>query len=274
MKIFIPTRGRAHSQGTWDNVIPERWKDDTTLVCPKEEIHKHEKQRRNVIASGKEGNIGIVRQWIIDTCKDPKVMMLDDDFKGIYELTPTDENKCGIKYTHMKKKKIAEFFDMIEKLLDRYAMVGIAYRGGAHRNWPNMYVKNGRIFTAWAVRTDILHKHDIRFDAVVIKEDFHVNLCLLELGYENITVTGYCHDPAPSNAKGGCSSYRDLECMIREAKRLKKLHPGFVDYVMVKTKWCGFSEGHPEVRVKWKKALESGVEKYGIRKVKPVRSEG
>jgi hypothetical protein len=116
------------------------------------------------------------------------------------------------------------------------------------------------MFTMYALRADTLLKENIRFDDIPVMEDFHVALSLLRKGYPNAIVQNWCWSQSKSNAKGGCSEFRSSEVQTQAAIRLSELHAPFVTVVEKESKsWAGDLATRTDVRVAWKKALESGL---------------
>ena len=116
----------------------------------------------------------------------------------------------------------------------------------------------------YGIRTDILKKENIRFNAVTFMEDMHVALSLLERGYTTGMITQYAWGQArASGAAGGCSSYRNFETQKTAAIKLAELHHPFVKVVKRKSRekdgWVrSVGEYRFDVRVNWQEAALSG----------------
>jgi hypothetical protein len=88
-------------------------------------------------------------------------------------------------------------------------------------------------------------------------EDFDVTLQLLRKGHRNAVLNQWAQDQGTSNAPGGCSTYRTPEVQAAGAYGLQKLHPDFVTVVDKETKQAWGGGVRKDVRIAWKKALES-----------------
>jgi hypothetical protein len=252
MKLFIPTYRRVEKQRTWDS-LPNEVREFTYLVCPEDEVEDHISKGRNVL-SIPEGVKGIAqtRQWIIENSDDDQVMMADDDqsFKRRIE--------GDYKLRDMGVLDYVQMFDKVIELLDEYNAVGISSQAGNNRTFPKSVVSPGRMYNMYAFNRNVLIENNIRFDKMVVMEDFHVTLSLLKLGMPNAILQDWCWSSPGSNAKGGCSTYRTAEVQREGALRLAELHAPFVKVVEKESKsWGNGLEKRTDVRVQWKKALES-----------------
>ena len=254
MKLYIPTYKRPDTQKTWGN-LPDFVKEFTYLVCGEEEREIHESAGRQVWVHP-EGfhRIAPKRQWIVENTSDQKIVMVDDDLSfrcredGSYKLRP------------MQDDDFRAMFDSLEEELDNYAAVGVSSQAGNNRSFPATILSPARMFTMYALRADTLLKENIRFDDIPVMEDFHVALSLLRKGYPNAIVQSWCWSQSKSNAKGGCSEFRSSEVQTQAAIRLSELHAPFVTVVEKESKsWAGDLATRTDVRVAWKKALESGL---------------
>jgi hypothetical protein len=88
-------------------------------------------------------------------------------------------------------------------------------------------------------------------------DDFNMTLQLLTKGYTNVISLVYRASPAPSNARGGASTWRTLETQNASAHKMKELFPDFVT-VREKDTWQGMAGQMFDITAKWKKALEYG----------------
>lgn len=78
LHVYIPTMGRVGKQYTLD-CVSESWKPYVFLVCPASEANQHDWP--NIITTPEEvvGNIGKIRQWIIENSPSKYVGQMDDD---------------------------------------------------------------------------------------------------------------------------------------------------------------------------------------------------
>lgn len=257
MKIFIPTYKRTNKQRTWDS-IPESIRGDVFLVCGEDEKEAHEKEGRQVLVHP-EGlhRVAPKRQWIVETCGEDKILMLDDD------LSFRCRSDGDYKLRDMVEEDYHKMLERAEAELDNYGAVGISSQAGNNRSFPEDILSPARMFTAYALRADILRREDIRFDDMEVMEDFHVTLSLLRKGIPNAVLQNWCWSQPKSNAEGGCSEYRTFEVQKTAAERLAEIHSPYVKVIQKESKaWGNGLEVRYDVRVSWKKAYEeSGADK-------------
>ena len=256
MKIYIPTLGRVDNQITIKS-IPDNLLDKTYLVCSEKEAPLLKKIHDNLIICPKEINgIGKVRQYIIDKSTEPYLLFLDDDLvflkreNNSKKLKPIDKTEFTALYNWF-----------MQKLNEGYPMVGLSARQGNHLSYPEKEIYLSRIFTVYALNTEILKNFNVRFDEMDLMEDFNVALRLIRYGFKTISNTEYAHAQKSSNQKGGCSLYRNIETQSKAARLLVKKHKPFVKLVKKKTEsWEGMEE-REDVMIYWKKAYNGN--KYG-----------
>jgi hypothetical protein len=179
-------------------------------------------------------------------------MMADDDqsfrcrTEGSYKLR------------EMGEEDYREMFDEVIAQLGNFNAVGISAQAGNNRSYPKTILSPGRMYNMYAFNRNVLIENSIRFDDMVVMEDFHVTLSLLKLGMPNAILQNWCWGQPASNADGGCSDYRTQEVQRNGALRLAELHAPFVKVVEKESKsWGNGLEKRTDVRVSWKKALES-----------------
>ena len=267
MRIYIPSRGRETEQTTLSQ-LPGMYLSRTTLVVNNDEAEKYVSEPtlltyykngvRLVVCPPEIQSIGGVRQHIVNHHhahheeKDgPKILMLDDDLR--FFIRRKDQ---PAKFMRIEPQELLECLIDVEKQLDVDAHASILAREGGNR-FLKPYEHNTRMLRALAYRTDILKKHNISFDRLIVMEDFDVALQLLRLGYRGTAICGYVQDQTKSNAPGGCSIYRTLEKQAEGAMGLKEKHGPFVCVVRktTKTAWNGATRTDAEIQ--WKKAFAS-----------------
>jgi hypothetical protein len=251
MKIFIPTYKRTRKQRTWDG-LPTFLKENTFLVCGEEEREEHEKEGRQVLVHP-EGmhRVAPKRQWIVENCREEKILMLDDDLSFRCRI------EGGYKLRDMGEEDFKKMIDRMERELDNYGAVGLSSQAGNNRSFPKDILSPSRMFTAYSLRTDILISNGIRFDDMEVMEDFHVTLSLLRKGIPNAVLQDWCWSQPKSNAEGGCSEYRTFEVQKKAAEELARIHSPYVQVVKKESKsWGNGLETRYDVRVSWKKAYE------------------
>lgn len=258
MKIYIPTRGRVNKQITLTN-LPLTLKNKVMLVVDLSEEQDH------VNIYGKEkilavpswcDSIGKVREYIINyhylTNDNPKLIMLDDDLG--FNMRRTD---IRTKFLHATDEAIVEGFSLVENLLNDHAHGGIRHRQMSQDADDIEY--NCRTLRALAYNTKVFKEQEIKFDRLIVMEDFDVTLQLLRKGFSNFNISTIIQGQGSSNAVGGCSLYRDAKRQDEGARGLHALHPEFVRVRTKKTNWSNWgSDERTDVTISWKKAYEHG----------------
>lgn len=274
--IYIPSAGRAHRQITLEN-LPAGWMPNTTLVVPEGEARRYKKhitREVGAIIECRHENIGATRQWILDTCKEEYVIMMDDDLYFYHRKEPFKISLAG--------NTREDNGEMIQKLMHAMAVEGYIHVGVAPRPEASFYLCGYKICT----RINNVHGYNVpkmrklrdkigaRFDALHLMEDFHVTLTLLENGHPNKVLLDYVWNQPGSNTEGGCSTYRTAKAQAKAAKTLAELHPDFVKVVekkvVGKTSWEGMKT-RTDVRIQWHKAYSDAPHKHWKTERKYVR---
>jgi hypothetical protein len=234
-------------------VFPDYVKEHATLVCPESELSEHLSLGRTAIATPDSvKGIAATRQWIVENCETEQLMMCDDD-QG-FGCRRDGESKTR----KLEDNEYQVMFDDVVKHLKTYNAVGIPSSTISVMNYPKVVLSPGRMFNMYAFNKSALLDNDIRFDVMPVMEDFHVTLSLLKLGMPNAILLNWHWTSGGSNAKGGCSTYRTREVQREGALKLAELHSPFVRVVEKESKsWGGELSTRTDVRVAWKKALES-----------------
>lgn len=258
MKIYIPSMGRPYNQVTLKN-IPKKWRKTTCLVVPQKEYEEYssvaEEYNVSIVCPPKNiKGIAKTRQYILDVCNERTCLMLDDDMDFCYR-----EDMGSPKLTTIDNDNdMNKMLSIIERLLKKHPMVGISARQGNNHIDEEVRIAS-RMMNAYAFDVPVLRKLGIKFGRLEVMEDFDVTLQLLERGIANAVIYKYCWNQRRSGAKGGCSSYRTAEMQESAAKKLKTLHPDFVEVVEKNSKsaWNGM-EVRTDVKIQWRKAYECG----------------
>ena len=159
--------------------------------------------------------------------------MLDDD------LTFSKRYHDGKKW---KKKKFddidwSEFLNTIELYMDAgFSFGGISpsWIPPSHNYWPYRY--NAKIMGATFMDCKNLAKYNPDWTRL------DVNLQLLTQGLKTILLTSFVFDTTPTNTKGGCSTYRDIELQNRNILKYQSIWPEYVkaeENVVNKGPWKG-----------------------------------
>jgi hypothetical protein len=252
MRIYIPSRGRAHLVRTWNNLPTGH---DAVMVVPPAETKNYRDAGYMVLPCPAKG-IGPTRQWICDQHdlrEGKQILMLDDDLE--FFVRRMDEPTKVVKANNVFLNRMLKATISTAKA---YAHGGIAVREGCNRNTAE-YMLDTRCLRALFYDVAVMRKHNVRFDRVPVMEDFDVALQLLRLGYHSATINRWVQDQPGSNTAGGCSLYRTADVQAKGARGLAKLHPGFVTVVEKPALKSGGWNGEPrlDVRVQWKKAFNN-----------------
>jgi hypothetical protein len=254
MLLAIPSRARADQiNHTYDN-LPKALKKATVFFVPKSEVLDYARRFGITVIGINENGIGPTRQRIMKYAYHTghtKVCMMDDDL-SFFERRKDDPTKL----LKASSASIAKMFSTIDRMLNRYAHVGVAAREGANR-CIDEFIFNNRMLRVLAYRVDMLHNLKVQHDRLPVMEDFDVTLQLLRRGLPNAILNHWAQDQGTSNAAGGCSTYRTQELQADGANGLKALHENFVTVVTKTTKGAWGGGDRTDVRVAWKKAYES-----------------
>jgi len=256
--IYIPTFDRWNEQKTLES-IPKKWLERTWLVVDYGEArHYRERYGDRVIVTPKHiCKIATTRQWIMENPKDRYVVMLDDD------LTFSMRKGKGIKLSRCEPEDLNGMFQLLRKWMkeEEYMHVGISRQGGNNHVEEN-HIDVHRMNNAYAYDAKRFREAGVRFDRLLVMEDFDVTLSLLRMGYPNRVTYKYAWSQKASGAQGGCSSYRTREVQADAARKLSELHPGCVRVVEKTSKsgWEGMKT-RKDVVISWKKAYEHGKNK-------------
>lgn len=267
MRIYIPSRGRHDAKFLQGLYTPLNWLsnkllDRTSYVVRSDEFSKYKQALRGmdieVLDAGMAENLGDKREFITRTCKkrgEAKFMMCDDDVM-LYVRKDADSWNLRVP----KRKEINALFEDIEKMLDKYAMVGISSREGNNRLGAGAYPlihENTRAMRMYAFNLkDYTSIYPNRMKEMA---DFDTVLQLLRKGRKN-AVIGYWAQAQPATQyKGGCSIYRTNETHETACKQLRHYHGDLVRLRKqnIKAKQKGL-ETRTEVTVAWAEAYVSG----------------
>ena len=260
--FVIPTLGRVHRQFTY-NSLPEKYKERTYFTV---QDHEYDEMREiygdKVLRLPKEiKRIAPTREWIFNEFKDYRHMVFDDDLRPTVKepnenITEESPNKWLTRY--FTEQDFDDAFALLESWMDQgYAFGGLqaAWIVPDLRQWP--WRENVRMMTNWFFDGPRIPR-DLEWCRVDSGEDFDVNLQLLTRGFKNIVSTKYVMRCEATQAKGGCSEWRDLDLHNECQLELKEMWP---DFISVKEKeitngpWTGHKKLN--LHIMHKKAYES-----------------
>ena len=263
MKIFIPSRSRAHlihrgpAAQLPMGITP-------MFVVPEDQVDAYHKEIRNrEITAGVLGmrynGIAEKRKFIGRLAADEghdKFCMLDDDIGFLVRKSPELWN-----LRPADKADVREMFFWIQKNLDNYQQVGVSAREGNNRPGPgdvnSLVDVNTRCMRVLAYQTKVFNS--LQHGRVPFMEDFDISLQILERGGCNIMTYWWAQGQGKTNDRGGCSDYRTLELHEEAAHKLYELHPNFVSLRQKKNKTDtdGFGT-RTECTIQWKRAAKAG----------------
>ncbi len=263
MKIYIPSLHRM-DQKTWEALPPE-WQNKTTIICHRDDVEPLRLKYRSMSVRQQPTalkGIGPIRQYLLDTCPENKMVMMDDDlrfsarFDGTTKLRKADE------------KDMQSMMDAVEEALDDFAHCAVSAREGNNHVLEDA-TEVGRPLRFLAYNRLMVKPVGARFDRIELMEDFDMTLQLLRVGLPNCILWSWAHDQVGgSNAKGGCSTYRTGEKQAEAARTLAALHPGFVKVVEKETKgaWKGLAVNgkRTDVQISWKKAFDASTRRVKL----------
>ena len=264
INIIIPTFRRLHNGPVTFTSIPEKYREQTTLVVQPQEEEEARKVHSNIWVTDGD-NIGIAKtreqisyEWGIK--RQSRFWVIDDDSEFYINTPKSDFETTGkVQKTLITEDTFGQMLSDINDAID----AGFTHGGiGTTINNPigkYPHVDNSSIISnVWydgVALTKVIPTIDWSLDGA---EDYHVNLQLLTRGYANRIIYKYVMNPGVSQAAGGCSEYRDIEFHNNACRKLASIFPEFVSLKEKETKsgpWKGITK--LGINGKWKKAYQS-----------------
>jgi len=250
VNIVIPTLGRADRQITFDN-MPPKWQQRTTLIVQHHEADDYHPYPRIVLPKHIKDIANTRHHLVHEHPFDSQyIVMLDDDL--VFSARRLDE---PTKFRPMQPDDWDNMFYHLERMLRKYAHVGISHREGANRCTDDI-IYNSRQMRVLAFDKTVLRSYDMGYGRIPVMEDFDMTLRLLRAGHPNVLLNSWVHNQGGSDQSGGCSTFRTPEMQKAAAHKLSALHPGFVKVRVVPPKG-GWKYERTDVTIYWKKAYES-----------------
>ena len=264
INIIIPTFRRLQYGPVTFTSIPEKYREQTTLVVqPQEEDAAREVHSNVWVTAG--NNIGIAKtreqisyEWGVRLKS--RFWVIDDDSNFYLNTPKPDFDTTGkVQKTLITEETFGQMLSDINEAID----AGFAHGGiGTTINNPvgkYPHIDNSRIISnVWydgSALWEEIPKIDWSLDGA---EDYSVNLQLLTRGFANRILYCYVVNPGVSQADGGCSEYRDIEFHNNACRKLAAAFPEFVTLKEKETK-SGPWKGQTKLGIngKWKKAYAS-----------------
>lgn len=265
LRLYIPTYRRTDFQKTF-GLLPRKWKKRVTFVCDVEDepklrkLLKREPYAKLWVVPKSITTIAKKRSWIIENTSSKILMMFDDDLRFCSRKYKTSvrlgDKSSQLNSTH---EQIDEALMRIQKMLHRYAHVGISAKQG-NNNMPGRgFAKNVRMIYGLGYQVGVVRKF-CRLGRIEHREDMDYTLQLLRKGFANRVLLDHCVDQL-YNTPGGASVDRKQKDSDRDAELLAKLHKPFVKVVEKKYK---VSMIRKEVVCSWKKAFAQGQRRVAV----------
>lgn len=209
--------------------------------------------------------IAQTRQRAIDATPKGKVWVIDDLCKFLKRTISNGKPQ----YQKVTPQDFHDLYDTISRHLDKYAQAAISAHYGNNRCLTDT-ATIGRAYSTYGIRTDVMERANIRFDAMyrdnpahMQMEDFYITLDMLTKGYANIIIYNYCFQYQHNHA-GGNSTHRTTTTHGDSAIELHRRFPKYVRLVRKEGKW-GTQEmaDRLEIAASWKKAYQSSKTRKG-----------
>lgn len=246
-------------QKTW-TFLSSKIRDITTLVCVKDEAKAlHRATGAHVLVQPERvQTISAKRQWIVDQCDRPYLVMLDDDLRLCVRDPIWGQGKSNneeVRLLPCNNRESDRLFAELRQQLDSYAHAGISMRMANRGMLPGWH-QCKRMCYVLAYHVPTLQDYGIRFDAIEHREDMWVTLKLLEAGFANSVSFEFCADNLYAKKGGESAAGRSMKKSNRDAQKLQDEFP-----TLVKAQWreyrAAVSIKRLEVTVQWKKAWQS-----------------
>ena len=266
--IALTTRGRVDTQKTLQRLHPEVLKH-VSLFCHPGELKLHQKNWGGKVKDIQEydsnaKNLAEVREWLAYNAPKGKIIFMDDNITFSVRIegykTPRVLNRNNFTDSEILEHQ-NNMFNWLWDSLDKkdIGIAGISFRP-FNRIGMEDIERNKRFFAIWALDCKKYYsqkKNPVYMSDWPIKEDFATGIAIRKMGYDILITNKFAFDKTSgSNAKGGCSNYRNVEFMNSETKRMAEAFP---DIISIKTRnnknWGGDFEGKEslDVIVHWSK---------------------
>lgn len=255
MRIFIPTRARIDKQTTrYKFFLDHDIGYPVTYIVPECEAVRYQRAwpQSDLLIVPDDFKLSDIRQHLVDVYRtpDPFHCCFDDDLVFLRRKAPTDVHQRS----DMMLTDAREAFARCEYWLKAgYAHGSLSQRAG-NNNEPTAFKVIGRATDTHWYNADVIHGEGVQINAVMLRQDFHTTLSLLELGYPNVIDHEFISGQTDGKP-GGCEVYRTKEMLEQQAHLLASLHPRFVKIVQKERK-TGFGVS-TDVRIQWVQAFES-----------------
>jgi hypothetical protein len=255
MDVYITTYRRVNMQKTWTFLSP-RVRERTTLVCVQDEAHTLHRVTggRVLVQPRRVQTIADKRQWIVDQCESPYLVMLDDDLRLCVRDPIWGQGKSAneeVRLLPCNPRESDRLFMELRKQLNSVVHAGISMRMANRGMLPGWWPCK-RMCYVLAYHVPTLRRF-ARFDSIAHREDMWVTLKLLEAGFANSVSFEFCADQLYAKAGGESAMGRKMKDSNKDALKLAKEFPGLVK-VQERNYRAAVSIKRLETTVQWKQA--------------------
>jgi hypothetical protein len=179
---------------------------------------------------------------------------MDDDLRFLRRATPTDPAQ--------NKGTLEDSIEMF-KLIEHYLTVKKYHHGAISTRPGNNHVEesekiNTRALDLHFYNAETIYKERLKFTDVILKQDLHMTMSMLELGYQNIVnyefIAGQTNN---GNNPGGCNLWRTISMLDQASLTLQVLHPKFIKTRIKKSKSTYGAVDRVEVICYWKRCFNT-----------------
>ena len=186
------------------------------IVCHEfesDEYREKEGGKISVIPDSLRGNISKVRNWILDHCVDPEIVMMDDDISEI----GYHEDQCQVE---MNPDEIMFF---LKKGYTLARELSLTLWGINLQSDPKFYREYSPLsFRSPVCGTFSCHlKPKLKYDeSLFLNEDFDFFLKTIRTERKVLRFNRYYYMAGHIHETGGCGSYRLKESEVEQAKKM------------------------------------------------------
>lgn len=257
--LYVTTHGRVLNQRTL-KMLPENIRKQIVLVTQDRTWAEHWLEYQGIVKEVRAlpehvRGLGATRKEVVGWKEEPKIVLMDDDLEFYWRPNPDDWRLRG-----PGPAEFEQLFAEVEAGLDTYCHVALSGREG-NNNYPDYAVESVRYMRFLAYRSDIVDC--VEHGRLSGMSDFDVNLQLLKKGYPSLVFYRWAQGHEATQAAGGMDHERTHRKHEWEARQLRYWHSPYVDLVQKRNKTGGEFGTRTEVRVKWKQALQEGIDVYG-----------
>lgn len=232
----------------WVVAIPHDQATQYSSVLPKEHLYTLPKKVPQYLSSQ--------RQHIMEKfCDEYKYIWLMDDDLTFFK-------RVDMKLVRCTEQDVRDMVQLVRHHLDEMPMVAVSTRLGNNRVEED-YAETTRVTRCYAMSTQAFKEVGATFAPFepFLAQDFHMTLCFLNKGFNNRVLHTYAQEDIGSNAKGGCSSYRNQELHRKVSFWFAANHPEVTVKAKKSRNWNGYDGTRVDMIIAWKKAYRPRVKR-------------